>query len=62
MEAGVTGRFWDLGDIVHLVEENTPHPGPCGPYGKRRTSNWIITESSVFLTMWMITVKFLNLV
>ncbi len=35
MAAGVTGRLWEIGDIVKLVEEAEAKPGPRGPYKKR---------------------------
>ena len=35
MEAGVTDRLWEIADIVRLVEEAAPKPGPRGPYKKR---------------------------
>ena len=35
MEAGVTDRLWDMEDVVELIEEATPPPGPRGPYRKR---------------------------
>ena len=38
MAAGVTDRPWDIEDIVRLVDEAGPKPGPSGPY-KKRNSN-----------------------
>ncbi|MXY56990.1 MAG: IS1 family transposase [Gammaproteobacteria bacterium] len=38
MAAGVTDRLWEIGDIVRMVEEAAPKPGPRGPY-KKRASN-----------------------
>ena len=35
MEAGVTDRLWEIGDIVGLIEDREPRPGPRGPYGSR---------------------------
>jgi len=35
MEAGVTERLWSIEDIVKLVEDAAPKPGPRGPYKKR---------------------------
>ena len=32
MEAGVTSRLWDTTDIVKLIEDATPAPGPRGSY------------------------------
>lgn len=39
MEAGVVDTFMDAGDIVTLVDDAMPAPGPRGPYRKRETSN-----------------------
>ena len=36
MEAGVTDRLWEISDLVRLIDEATPPPGPRGPYRKRR--------------------------
>ena len=33
--AGVTDREWSVEDIVKLIDERTPKPGPRGPYKKR---------------------------
>ena len=38
MAAGVTDRLWDIEDIVRLVDEAAPKPGPRGQY-KKRNSN-----------------------
>lgn len=38
MAAGVTERLWEIVDIVRLVEDAAPKPGPRGPY-KKRNSN-----------------------
>lgn len=38
MAAGVTDRLWDIEDIVRLIDEAAPRPGPRGPY-KKRNSN-----------------------
>ncbi len=38
MGAGVTDRLWDIEDIVRLIDEAAPKPGPRGPY-KKRNSN-----------------------
>jgi IS1 family transposase len=35
MAAGVTGKLWELGDIVAMIDEAAPKPGPRGPYKKR---------------------------
>ena len=34
MAAGVTDRLWDVEDILRLVEEAAPKPGPRSPYKK----------------------------
>ena len=36
MAAGVSGRLWEIGDIVKLVEDAEATPGKCEPYTKRR--------------------------
>ena len=36
MEAGLTSHLWELSDIVDLIAEREPRPGPRGPYRKRR--------------------------
>ena len=41
MEARVTDRLWEIGDLVRLIDEATPPPGPRGPYRKRRTNGEI---------------------
>ena len=38
MAAGVTDRLWDIEDIVRLVEEVAPKPGPRGRYTKRNSN------------------------
>ena len=38
MAAGVTDRLWDIEDIVRLIDEAAPKPGPRSPY-KKRNSN-----------------------
>ena len=38
MAAGVTDSLWDIEDIVRLVDEAAPAPGPRGPY-KKQISN-----------------------
>ncbi|MDE0149816.1 MAG: IS1 family transposase [Rhodospirillaceae bacterium] len=35
MAAGVRDRLWDIEDIVRLIEDAAPKPGPRGPYKKR---------------------------
>ena len=41
MEARVTDRLWEIADLVRLIDEATPPPGPRGPYRKRRTNGEI---------------------
>ena len=38
MAAGVTTRVWEISDIVKLIDDSLPKPGPRGPY-KKRNSN-----------------------
>ena len=38
MEARVTDRLWEMADLVRLIDEATPPPGPRGPYRKRRAN------------------------
>ena len=38
MEARVTDRLWEIADIVRLIDEATPPPGPRGPYENRRAN------------------------
>ncbi len=35
MAAGVTDRLWEIADIVQMIEDAAPKPGPRGPYKKR---------------------------
>ncbi|WP_417519834.1 IS1 family transposase [Minwuia sp.] len=37
MAACVTDRLWDIEDIIALVDEAAPKPGPRGPYKKRES-------------------------
>ena len=37
--AGVSDRVWSLDDIMRLIDERTPKPGPRGPYRKRARSD-----------------------
>ena len=39
MAAGVTEHLWEICDIVKLIEDAEPKPGPRGPYTKRQNSN-----------------------
>ena len=36
MAAGITDTLWTLADIVALMDERAPKPGPRGPYDKRK--------------------------
>ncbi len=38
MEAGLSKTVWDMEDLVRIMDERTPKPGPRGPY-KNRNSN-----------------------
>ena len=38
MAAGVTGRLWEMEDIVALIDASAPEPKKRGPY-KKRNSN-----------------------
>ena len=38
MAAGVTDRLWDIEDIVQIIDEAAPRPGPRGPYQKRNSN------------------------
>ncbi len=35
MAAGISGRLWDMADIVKLIDTAAPKPGPRGPYKKK---------------------------
>jgi hypothetical protein len=35
MQAGVTGKLWEMSDIVALVEANEPKSGRRAPYKKQ---------------------------
>ena len=35
MEVGITDRLWEVSDIVRLIEDAAPKPGPRGPHKKR---------------------------
>lgn len=35
MEAGLSDRVWDMDDLVRIIDERAPKPGPRGPYKKR---------------------------
>ncbi|MCH9020704.1 MAG: IS1 family transposase [Proteobacteria bacterium] len=34
MAAGISDRLWDMADIVKLIDDAAPKPGPRGPYKK----------------------------
>ncbi len=38
MEAGLSNTIWDMEDLVRIMDERAPKPGPRGPY-KNRNSN-----------------------
>lgn len=39
MAAGVTDRLYEISDIVRIIEDSLPKPGPRGSYKKRENSN-----------------------
>jgi hypothetical protein len=38
MAANLTGKLWEMADLVALIDAAAPKPGPRGPYGKRTQS------------------------
>ena len=39
MTAGLSETVWDMEDLVRIMDDRAPKPGPRGPYKKRRISN-----------------------
>ena len=39
MAAGLSETVWDMDDLVRIMDERAPKPGPRGPYRKRQISN-----------------------
>ena len=39
MAAGLTNTLWDTEDLVRIMDERSPKPGPHGPYKKRYTNS-----------------------
>ena len=35
MEAGLSKAVWDMEDLVRIMDERAPKPGPRGPYKNR---------------------------
>lgn len=35
MAARISSRPWEMADIVKLIDDAAPKPGPCGPYRPR---------------------------
>ena len=38
MAAGICDRLWDMADIVKLIDDAAPKPGPRGPYRERNSN------------------------
>jgi hypothetical protein len=38
MAADITDKLWTLEDIVALMDERAPKPGPRKPYSKRKAT------------------------
>ena len=38
MAAGLSETVWDMGDLVRIMDERAPKPGPRAPY-KKQISN-----------------------
>ena len=39
MVAGLSETVWDMDELVRIVDERTPKPGPRGPYRERQILN-----------------------
>ena len=39
MAAGLSETVWDMDDLVRIMDDRAPKPGPRGPYRKRQNSN-----------------------
>lgn len=39
VKAGVAKKRWTPADVIRLLDERTPNPGPRGPYGPRKARN-----------------------
>ena len=39
MEAGLSKTVWDMEDLVRIMDERAPKPGPRGPYKKRAANS-----------------------
>jgi hypothetical protein len=37
MAAGISDRLWTMADIVKLIDDAAPKPGPRGPYRPRNS-------------------------
>lgn len=46
MQAGLAEEVKDVSWIVELVEENTPAPGPRGPYRRRERPPLVVREQN----------------
>ena len=39
MAAGLSKTVWDMEDLVRIMDERAPKPGPRGPYKKRAANS-----------------------